>query len=65
MNAVLGLPLETPLDRAWRVLNAELCRWERECGKNSAGGDERLEAAFEALRDLLRRAGTDNVREVH
>lgn len=55
MNAaVLQLPLESELDRAWRRFNAELARFERQYGKNAPGGDEPLEAAFEALRRAIR-----------
>jgi hypothetical protein len=54
MSAVPRLPLETALDRAWRVLNAELRRWEREHGSRAAGTDERLECAFLALLECLR-----------
>jgi hypothetical protein len=59
MSAVLKLPLETALDRAWRNLNAELARFERTYGKQAVGGDAPLEAAFEALLCCIRRDGAD------
>ena len=54
MSAVLKLPLDTELDRAWLLLNAELARFERQHGKQAVGTDEPLEAAFVALLEALR-----------
>jgi hypothetical protein len=53
MSAVLQFPLQTDVERAWRVLNVNLSRYERQFGRNAPGSDERLEAAFEALRAAL------------